>query len=134
MNRQPEDEETSKSIEQEHSISFDLMLPARQSGFAITDQQWNQLKRQVSRIRPSESLWFSASLAFLTVGISFLISVTQIGSAESWIATAFWTAAAAGFIGALVCGIAYWENKKRRTDDIQAVLRYMETIEQTYRD
>ena len=132
MNSPSEGSDDTESQVQELNIGLDIQSPVRQPAFPVTEQQWNHLKEQICRIRPSESLWFSASLALLTLGISLTISATQLGSVEDWIRTTFWTAAAAGFVGAVVCGIAYWENRKRRIDDIQAVLNYMKNIEQTY--
>ena len=134
MNRPSDKDEIPRNVEQEHSVFLNVMVPASQSAFAITDQQWNQLKERVSEIRPTESLWFSACLALFTVGISFLISVTQLGLAAPWIKTSFWMASTAGFAGSVICAIAYRENRRQRIDDIKAVLRQMEDIERPYRE
>ena len=131
MNKPLKDDEISRSVERD--IRFNFVLPASQSGIAITDHQWNHLREQVGRISPSESLWSTLCVTFLTVGISFLISVSQLDSAARWIVTIFWMATAVGFACAAVCGIAYWENRKRRLDDIDSVLSYMNEIERTYR-
>ena len=63
----------------ERGIPFNVRLPESLSFIGITDEQWNQLKRQVENIGPSENLWFLVCSVSLTLGISFLISVTQLG-------------------------------------------------------
>ena len=127
MNRPSDDNEVSKSIES--SIPSYVTMPGSLSYFAIAYEQWDQLKSQITRISASESLWFSASLAFLTFSVSFFISIILPGSVELWVETSLWVAAIAGIVGAFVCGIAYWEDRRRRMSDIKAILNYMDEIE-----
>ena len=132
MNRPSSEVETSTSGER--GIPFNVRLPESLSFIGIIDEQWNQLKRQVENIGPSENLWFLVCSVSLTLGISFLISVTQLGTVEPWVRTSFWMATAAGLVGAVLCAIAGWQTRGRRKDDIKAVLNYMDEIEQTYRE
>ena len=126
MTRLSEDDEA--SIGGEQSIPFNVTLPESLSFIGITHEQWNQLRRQVKSIEPSENLWFLFFSVCLTLGASFGIGSTQVGSAEDWIRTAFWMATVGGAVGATVCGIAGWQARGRRKNDIKAVLDYMDEI------
>ena len=121
-------EEHEASITGEGGIPFDVELPESLSFIGITYEQWGNLRRQVESIEPSENLWFLACSVCLTLGVSFGISATQLGAAEYWIRTGFWMATVAGSVGAVVCGIAGWQTRGRRKDDIEEVLEYMDGI------
>ena len=126
MSRPSEGDEASISGEQ--GIPFNVTLPESLSFIGITHEQWTHLKRQVENIEPSENLWFLFCSVCLTLGVSFGIGATQIGSVEYWIRTAFWMATFGGAVGTVVCGIAGWQAKGRRKGDIKAVLDYMDEI------
>ncbi len=136
MRRASEDGEAPRSDEREYSVPpMNLAAPVSQSGFPVSNQQWSRIKGQICGISSNESLWFSASLASLTGGISFLIGVVSLAQLEGvafWITVSFYVAMTIGFTGAFLCFIFYKVGKKSREDDIKAVLGYMDEIEQTF--
>ena len=129
MTRPSGEDET--SIGGEPGIPFDVELPESLSFIGITYEQWGHLRRQVENIGPIENLWFTTSLAFLTFSISFVINIILPGSVENWVEIVLWVGTATGLVGAVLCFIAYRANSKRRKDDIQAVLSFMDGIRRT---
>ena len=136
MDRASEGGEAPRSDEREYSVPpMNLAAPVSQSGFPVSNQQWSRIKGQICGISSNENLWFSASLASLTGGISFLVgvlSLAQLEGVDFRITVFFYVATAIGFTGALLCFLFHREGKKSREDDIKAVLGYMDEIEQTF--
>ena len=126
MSRSPTDAED--SINLEGNISSNVAIPARLSFFGITHEQWGNLRHQVKSIDLNENLWLLACSVCLTIGVSFGIGATQIEDSENWIRTGFWMATAAGSVGAVACGIAGFQTRRRRKNDIKEILEYMDEI------
>ena len=134
MTRPSESDEAPRNPEFEISVPLKVATPVSQSAFPVTEQQWNQLKGQIEKIRSSENLWFTASLAFLTFSISFLISIFLPGSVENWVMIVLSTGAGIGLVGSILCFIFYKADRSKRMNDIESVLKFMDEIRQTYRE
>ena len=134
MTRPSVNDDTQNSLDYQLNIPISVAVPISQSAFPITEQQWRQLKGQIKRIKCSESQWFTASLAFLAFGISFLIAILLPGSEQLWVTIFLW----AGMLTGIACGVlsfvAYKATRGDREDDIKAILRHMDQIEQIYRE
>ena len=114
---------------QELTIPLKVNSPSSQSAFIVTDQQWEETKDRIQKIRPGEHLWFSASLSLVAFCISFAIgALSQTDSASQSTITLFWVASAVTGGAGIACIIAYWTSRNYRKDDIQSAVESMDRL------
>lgn len=134
MNRPSESDEAPRNPEFEISVPLKVAAPVKQSAFPVTEQQWSQLREQVERIRPTESIWYQLCSIGATVAVSFGIGTWQLWSISEWARIVFLLVTVVGLTLAIAFGIFAWQTSKQRKDDIEAALDHMDQIKNSYQN